>query len=337
MAPKPEEVQTPLYTIENQENIVSASRQDFVNEIKHYYKVKKRLKWAVLFEFLALLIFIPGLVITASNNASSGVQMLFGMPMILDVLAIISTIIARLIYSIRGKVRAEYDFDENGQQYLSMLESAIACLKESKMLNRVYQAYEIKARTNGGASRALSTTPVKFSLKKPRFLKTKARCHYVKFRNEELYILPDMLIIVSKKAFSAIALKNLEINVSSSTYITSNPAKDANIIRYTWLYLNKDGSPDRRYKNNIKQAVTQCAVIDFSTKEGLNMRLQASNIPSVQKFADIVADMINRFDSTNNAESEIKTEIEIFEQLLQEGVITKEKFDSKKADILNNQ
>lgn len=336
----PAEVQGPLYNIENQENIVSAGQQDFVNEIKHYYKVKKRLKWAVLLELLALVIFISGLAITASNKASSGIQMLFGMPMILDLLAIISTTIARPLYSVKGKVKAEYDFDENGQQYLSMLESAITHLKKSEMLSRVYQAYEIKARTNGGASRALSTTPVKFSLKKPKFLKTKARCHYVKFRNEELYILPDMLIIVSKKALSAIALKDLEINVGSSTYITSNPAKDANIIRYTWLYLNKDGSPDRRYKNNVRQAVTQCAVIDISTKEGLNMRFQASNIPSIQKFAETVSEMINCFGANNNTKVETKhetrTEIEIFEQLLQDGVITKEEFEAKKSEMLNN-
>lgn len=61
----------------------------------------------------------------------------------------------------------------------------------------------------------------------------------------------------------------LQIKIANTNFIVNYAPKDANVVGYTWLYVNKDGGPDRRYKNNVKLAICNVGTIEFNAPEGL--------------------------------------------------------------------
>lgn len=64
--------------------------------------------------------------------------------------------------------------------------------------------------------------------------------------------------------------------------------KDTQIIDYTWQFVNKNGSPDRRY-NNRKLPVCLYSQINITSPEGLNVELQCSNTKIAHEFKREVA------------------------------------------------
>ena len=282
-----------LYSIENSSDYVSASKQDFVDSIKRYYRIKRRMKWTLLWEFLLMIGLFVGTVVTLSNQPKTDFPFLFAVPLIIDSVALVATLVSLLVYRVKGKVKAEYTFDETGKQLLDQLEKSIACLKESQMIGRVHQVFAAEGRRYGGATRSVNMEDIRFKKKRPAFLKTNYRCYCVSLKRETYYVLPDMLIVVTKKAINAVSLDDIDVSIDSCRFVTEKPAKDATIVDYTWRYVNNNGTQDRRFSNNSRLAVTKCAVIDLTAQTGLNVRMELSNLNSAQRFGEMVTGIIN--------------------------------------------
>lgn len=59
---------------------------------------------------------------------------------------------------------------------------------------------------------------------------------------------------------------------------------DAEVLKYTWNYVNNDGSPDKRYKNNIKLPICNYGAIYLNSESGLNINLHISNVEVAKKI-----------------------------------------------------
>jgi hypothetical protein len=81
-----------------------------------------------------------------------------------------------------------------------------------------------------------------------------------------------------KKKVVALRYQDLVLSSSSSEFIEAGvPPADAKILRHTWRYINKNGTPDLRYRNNYQVAVTEATHIHLMSTSGLRLSLQASN------------------------------------------------------------
>ena len=60
----------------------------------------------------------------------------------------------------------------------------------------------------------------------------------------------------------------------------------------TWFKVNRDGSPDKRYKGNYEIPVMGYAQVDFKTPSGLNESYCFSNPQSVISFFQPFVDLI---------------------------------------------
>lgn len=69
--------------------------------------------------------------------------------------------------------------------------------------------------------------------------------------------------------------------------------KDAAILGYTWKYVNKNGSRDRRYSNNYQLPVCQYGKIIITSPQGLNVELQCSNYLIAKDFAERIKNYTN--------------------------------------------
>ncbi len=251
--------------------LVTDNSQDFIDAIKKYSKIRTSLIWATVISLLLT----PGTPFF--------------------VVFFIAGLVGLIYLASAKKINVEYEFDEYGMRRIQMMDQAMNTLINN---NGVWQVNTIQAnsstKVHAGASRSVEKKAVKFLKKKPFFLKTDATCYYIKLLNDEVYILPDRLIVKGKKNWGCIEYSEMHIDVGSVVFIESEAApKDAEIIGYTWQYVNKNGSPDKRYSNNRQLPRCHYGTLNFKSPTGLDVILYISNLKNAQQFSTIVQKMIS--------------------------------------------
>lgn len=137
----------------------------------------------------------------------------------------------------------------------------------------------IKERS--AANKSLSRIEVKFSFSILDFINSDYQA--IKFQNAnggDLLIYPGFLVIVGKKEsdFGLIDFRDLQIEHSSINFLeTDSTPKDANIVGYTWKYVNKNGSPDKRYKDNYQIPIAMYYALNMKSNTGLFESFHFSN------------------------------------------------------------
>lgn len=268
--------------------MVTDNSQDFIEAIKKYSRIRTWLIWGTIISLLLtpgtpffVVLFIAG--------------------------------IAGLIYlSAAKKINVEYEFDDYGMRRIQMMDQAMISLINN---NGTWQVNTIQAnsstKTNAGASRSVEKKPVKFMKKKPFFLKTDATCYYIKLLRDDVYILPDRLIVKGKKGWGVVEYSEMHIDVGSVVFIESGAVpKDAEIVGYTWQYVNKNGSPDKRYSNNRQLPKCNYGTIAFKSATGLNVILYISNINNARQFSSIVKKMIDEAEKVRTIAEQEKKQIQ---------------------------
>lgn len=82
---------------------------------------------------------------------------------------------------------------------------------------------------------------------------------------------------------------DFRISVSSVRFVEKDPIpKDAQIVDHTWQYVNKNGTPDQRYRNNKQIPVCLYGQVFLRSASGLNVELQISNNQNAQDFAMLI-------------------------------------------------
>ena len=259
----------PIKTIENADvdAYAPAEYKDFLEAIQRFFSINT----------LSLAASVILLIITA----------ILGAPGI--VIFILALILFGFILWIRNKYRvnAYYEQGEFCAKRIQLVDALMQIMQNNHKIWQVNEAYKAHARTSAGAGISESLTPVAILAKAPPFLKTNVQCYSIKLKHEHLYILPDKLIIVKGLRPGAIDLTDLIINVSSVRHVTHNVPGDAEVVGHSWKYVNKNGSPDKRYKDNYQLAICKYGEISIKSDHGFNTVLYTSNIDNANKFSSI--------------------------------------------------
>jgi len=265
------------YSIENAgvEELIPAQLQAFISAIKHYRAINSLLTWATVILF----VFSIYLSSVQPNSASISVLLLL----------FIAVFICKLFYKFTGKVKAQYEYDDFGEKRIVLIEQLIGILQGNKSLWQVNDVFHNqRKRVHGGASQSIERFTIKFLTKKPPFLKTNVQCYFVKLKKEKLYILPDKIIVANRGKIGAVDLADLDMLVADTQFIENTAPKDALIVSYTWQFVNNNGTPDRRFKNNRQLPVCKYGTISFKTKQGFNTLIYCSNINKAAEFFQVL-------------------------------------------------
>ena len=65
---------------------------------------------------------------------------------------------------------------------------------------------------------------------------------------------------------------------------TDSVPKDAKVVRQTWLKVNKNGTPDKRFKNNRQVPVCEYGMVLVKSNTGLHIELMCSNSETVSEM-----------------------------------------------------
>lgn len=202
----------------------------------------------------------------------------------------ITTIIGILlkIYTLKNlTIPIEYKLDEEARKNYLNLKERWMLLNNSKKIWQYVTSSSVKNRKiTAGAGSLINRKIIRIKEETPKFLKTQEKYICLELNKETLYLLPDKLLIIKGVEAGAISYDNLIINCGYNQFIESEAVpKDAEIISYTWEKVNKNGTPDKRYKNNKKLPVCKYGEISItSSNNEMNIRICCSNNKLIEQF-----------------------------------------------------
>lgn len=293
-----------LFSVENRDEVVSADFEAFRNAIRHFVRMNRLL---TCLPFLAVACFLVCTIVGTVYTIQYGDYPVAVIVLLaLNTLSFVPLLIWKIVYRFAAPVKATYDLsDPEGRYRVEGLQKAMDCLKQCVAVWQVNEVYaNDSARRHGGAGESVNRTKIRVRRRKPYFLRTNAKAYFVKLKKEKLYILPDVIIVKGKRKLGVAALKDLNILVSSVPFVENTAPKDATILYHTWQYVNKNGTPDRRFKNNVQLPVCRYGNVDLRTDGGFHTKLYLSSVEKTQQFSDTVTEMIRHAEALQPGEAE---------------------------------
>ena len=198
--------------------------------------------------------------------------------------SLIPIVLIRLVFPKLFNAVIKYDLDNNASLEWDKFSEIINQLKSSKKL-WIIETAKLNSNTkyHAGASRNISRSgaTVKKIKSKHRTgfkVKTDALSVLVKSRKCSLLFLPSDVIIKKGTKYVAYSYDQLTVYSSTTNFIETDPVpRDAEIIRYTWQYVNKNGTADRRFNNNRQIPVCRYGLVHFMVGQELSIELHTSN------------------------------------------------------------
>ncbi len=84
-----------------------------------------------------------------------------------------------------------------------------------------------------------------------RAIKTNVSIPAILGGKQNVYFFPDVVLVIDGKQAGAIAYEQLTVFWDDTLFLESKSVpKDARIVGHSWQFVNKNGGPDRRFKNN---------------------------------------------------------------------------------------
>ena len=198
--------------------------------------------------------------------------------------ALIFAVVVRILIEIFGVVRIDYELDETAtQEWDDFLESFQELMSCNKIWMVEGSSYYRNTKTHAGATRDIKRSVTKIK-KIPWWRKATAeiRSNILKMQIDgtrcKILFLPSDVVITQSGREYIFPYDQLEIRSSYIDFVEhSKPVRDAYVKDYTYQYVNKDGSPDMRYKNNYSYPICRYGVLIISAHNGLRIELHTSN------------------------------------------------------------
>lgn len=187
------------------------------------------------------------------------------------------------------KVSVEYELDDYSRsKYNSIVDSWLSLQTCNRIWQIISESKVSNTKINAGASRNVKRLPFTILKKSPSFLKTNIPIVQLKMPKETIILLPDRMLVIKKTKIGAINYDSVNITQNSVSFIETAPVpKDAEIKYYTWQYVNKNGQPDKRFKNNRQLPVCNYGVLNIKSYENLSIELQCSNYDKTVRFTEL--------------------------------------------------
>lgn len=206
---------------------------------------------------------------------------------LLPVVGIILKIAAHTL----GRINLEYSFDAEKQDEHTRRIDAWELLAEGKKEWQILsEQYNSNRKINAGAGRNIKRVECKIRKGHPYYIKTNVDTIQINLAHKEkLIILPDKVFFVRKRKIGAIDYSDFRISVSSVRFVERDTVpKDATVVGQTWQYVNKNGTPDQRYRNNKQIPLCQYGQVFLRSSSGLNVELQISSLQNTRDFGDLI-------------------------------------------------
>lgn len=141
------------------------------------------------------------------------------------------------------------------------------------------------------ASRAVDRHPVTFEFSSTDLIQFSGRAmRFENINGDDILIYPGVAVIPrADGVFALIDIRDLKIEVEVKPFIESeNLPRDTEVVGHTWAKTNKDGSPDRRFKDNYQIPICLYGHITFRSQTGVTEEYMISNADAALAFVEAV-------------------------------------------------
>ncbi len=181
----------------------------------------------------------------------------------------------------------EYDLDNIELQKWVSKNTALAALTNAAAMWRITtedRTYDWKR--NAGASTLLSRAKACIAQQPAKYIASNITPYTLNIGTQRLSFFPDRVYVLEMGKYGAIEYSSLSIDSGQTSFIESGQVPpDTEITGYTWQYVNKNGSPDRRFNNNRQIPVVNYGVISIQSVTGLNLVMHVSSVAITRDFA----------------------------------------------------
>lgn len=184
-----------------------------------------------------------------------------------------------------NKVEVAYSFEVTPNPYTDLQQLFEGTKRSERLWSTKSITHNIKSREHAGATQTVDLKNSTLRVKQPIFLNTNINCYCLDLPYEDLYILPDKVIFVRKAQVGAVNISsiNMSCNYSDFRWYDAVPS-DTVVTGYSWQYVNKNGSPDKRYKDNRQVPICKFGYMEITSPEGINIMLYTSNYDKAKAF-----------------------------------------------------
>ncbi|TEB07773.1 hypothetical protein Psch_01328 [Pelotomaculum schinkii] len=195
-------------------------------------------------------------------------------------------IVLKVVAHKTGVVDLDYSFDdEKADEYNRRIGAWLVLSEGDREWQVIQEASVSNTKVNAGAGRNIKRVVCRIEKGTPYYIRTNVETIQLKLQKELLLFLPDKVFIIRKKKVGAVNYSDVVIRTSQVKFVeTGRVPKDAQVVDSTWQYVNKNGTPDRRYSNNRQLPICLYGIVTITSPNGINVEMQFSNIQKTQDF-----------------------------------------------------
>lgn len=271
-SPHPDTIQ---FNSSTSQKLTSQSRKELLSRLNQSYN-------ALRLDYLCGAIFLILSVILLNQNSTLGVFSF--------ILGIVVTVAVAIWESKRRTVTITYEFEDEKASVFKQLISAFNNLASNKNIWALIDSRNIhgshESKLNAGASNLINRSDVNVGEGKPPWVNTNIDVPVLNARKQTLYMMPDVIFAYDDKGVGFVEYQDVSLSDNTTKFIEERPPGDAKIIDRTWKHPNKNGGPDRRFKDNYEITICLYGELKIKSKSGMFLYLMTSRHDSPSKFSE---------------------------------------------------
>ncbi len=187
-----------------------------------------------------------------------------------------------------GIVTLKYDLEPDAKAAFSKLTTAFTQFAESQGLWHITARGATRDwKRHAGADSVVDRRSVTLGLSLPRRVECNLAVPALPAGRQTLYFFPDRLLVYDSNGVGAVPYADLEASSSQVRFREdSGVPSDADVVGTTWVYVNRNGGPDRRFRNNREIPIVLYGQLSLESASGLKEVFQASKPATVDGFVD---------------------------------------------------
>lgn len=187
-------------------------------------------------------------------------------------------------------VNIDMDVDQTiEKKYNGLLESYKSLISCEKIWDITSTTDVDQKATRSAASSSVTRRLVNFGFGNIDIIKSKFDAlHFENANGGDIYIYPAFLAIVeANKKFGLIDIRELNFNFHGQKFIEPEKVpRDALVIDNTWAKVNKNGTRDKRFKDNYQIPICKYGEIELKSSTGLNEAYSLSSFEKSEEFSN---------------------------------------------------
>ncbi|MGH1591339.1 hypothetical protein ACRBEV_26975 [Methylobacterium phyllosphaerae] len=191
----------------------------------------------------------------------------------------------------QSEVRIDFQIGPAAVAAYDTLTRAHAALASCVRIWDVTSSVEIdRVRTRSVASSSVTRVPVALAqIEDSIVASTQIGLRFGNANGGDLDLFPGLLLMRERDStdYALVDLRHLHLDVQARAFVEEEAVpSDAPVIDHAWAKANRDGSPDRRFRDNRQIPVVRYGELRFSTPDGVVEAYHVSNCDAAIAFGN---------------------------------------------------